>query len=120
MYFYSMKLETSIKIVALFFIISSCESIKKSRNQDAANPFYTSTKPCTRWWWFATDIKKTDIKYQLDWVKENNFGGVEICWLYPLYRYKEMYARRYNRYYPKDTSAQKWLSPEWSEMVAYT
>lgn len=48
-----------------------------------------------------------------------NFGGVEICWLYPLYRYQKMYADNYHRYYPVDTSAQKWLSPEWSEMVAY-
>ncbi len=115
-----MKLIISIKIAAFIFIINSCQSIKESKIQDSVNPFYTSTKPCTRWWWFATEIKKTDIKYQLDWVKENNFGGVEICWLFPLHRYKEMYARRYNRYYPKDTSAQKWLSSEWSEMVVYT
>ena len=31
-----------------------------------------------------------------------------------------MYLRNYGRSYPVDTSAQKWLSPEWSEMVAYT
>ena len=79
-----------------------------------------SSKPCVRWWWFATEIKKPDIKYQLDWVKQMNFGGVEICWLYPLYRYQKMYADKYNRHYAKDTSAQKWLSPEWAEMVAYT
>ena len=81
--------------------------------------YYPSSKPCVRWWWFATEIKKPDIKYQLDWVKKMNFGGVEICWLYPLYRYQKMYADKYNRHYPIDTSAQKWLSPEWSEMVAY-
>ncbi len=84
------------------------------------NKFYASTKPMTRWWWFATEIKKEDVKYQLDWAKQMNFGGVEICWLYPLYRYQEMYARSYNRFYPKDTSAQKWLSPEWTAIVAYT
>jgi len=81
--------------------------------------FYPSSKPFTRWWWFATTIKKPDIKYQLDWFKEMNFGGVEIAWVYPLYRYQQMYAQKYNRHYPKDTTAQKWLSPEWSEMVAY-
>jgi hypothetical protein len=115
-----MKLRISINIAALIFLINSCQTAKESRIQDIENPFYTNTKPCTRWWWFATEIKKKDIKYQLDWVKENNFGGVEVCWLYPLYRYKERYARMYNRNYSKDTSAQKWLSPEWSEMVAYT
>ncbi|HQW26222.1 MAG TPA: hypothetical protein PLV75_09695, partial [Saprospiraceae bacterium] len=82
--------------------------------------YYPSSKPCTRWWWFATEIRKPDIRSQLDWAKEMNFGGVEIAWIYPLYRYQDMYARKYNRHYPKDTTAQEWLSPEWSEMVAYT
>ncbi len=53
------------------------------------NPFYPNSKPSTRWWWFATEIKKPDIKYQLDWAKANNFGGVEVAWVYPLYRYKK-------------------------------
>lgn len=82
--------------------------------------YYPSSKPCTRWWWFATEIRKPDIRDQLDWAKEMNFGGVEIAWIYPLYRYQDMYARKYNRHYPKDTTAQEWLSPQWSEMVAYT
>ena len=56
----------------------------------------------------------------MDWAKENNFGGVEIIWVYPLYRYQRWYAKDYNRHYPKDTTAQKWLSPEWQEMVTYT
>ena len=95
-----------------------------SPSTDAEEPevvsFYPSAKPCTRWWWFATEIKKPDIKHQLDWAKDHNFGGVEVAWIYPLYRYQRMYARNYDRHYPKDTSAQKWLSPEWSEMVSYT
>jgi hypothetical protein len=82
--------------------------------------YYPTTKPCTRWWWFATEIKKSDVQYQLDWAKENNFGGVEIAWVYPLYRYQDMYARNYGRHYPKDTTAQKWLSDEWSAIVAFT
>ncbi len=82
--------------------------------------FYPSSKPCTRWWWFATNIKPGDVKHQLDWAKQNNFGGVEIAWVYPLYRYQSMYARKYNRHYPEDTTAQEWLSKEWSDIVAYT
>ncbi|MEM7037500.1 MAG: glycosyl hydrolase [Bacteroidota bacterium] len=81
--------------------------------------FYPTSKPSTRWWWFATEIKKPDVRHQLDWAKEHNFGGVEIAWVYPLYRYDKMYARSYGRHYPKDSSAQKWLSPEWTEVVTY-
>ena len=107
-------------LCSVFFITQF--SCKNSTNTDDSeiSQYYPSTKPGTRWWWFATKIKKSDVKHQLDWAKENNFGAVEIAWVYPLYRYDRMYARSYNRYYPKDTTAQKWLSPEWSEVVAYT
>lgn len=97
-----------------------CETQVHQKVEVKENNFYPSSKPGTRWWWFATEIKKTDVKTQLDWAKKNNFGGVEIAWVYPLYRYEAMYARSYGRYYPKDTSAQKWLSKDWSEMVTYT
>jgi len=106
-------------ILLLAFIITAC---KRNNHQNIidASEYYTSAKPCTRWWWFATEIKKPDIRHQLDWAKSNNFGGVEIAWVYPLYRYQNMYARSYGRYYPKDSSAQEWLSPEWTEMATYT
>lgn len=91
-----------------------------SQPPSSRNIFYPTSKPGARWFWFATEIKKPDIKYQLDWAKQNNFGMVEVIWLYPLYRYQGWFARDYNRHYPKDTSAQKWLSPAWTEVVTYT
>jgi hypothetical protein len=63
------------------------------------------TKPYTRWWWFSGKIKKEDVKYQLDWLKKNNFGGVEIAWVYSL---------------PGAEPGPEWLSEEWSELVAFT
>jgi hypothetical protein len=117
-----MKSFLCLIITGAIFLISlnGCKPGPAQMGEAEVAAFYPSSKPCTRWWWFATEIKKPDIKYQLDWAKENNFGGVEIAWVYPLYRYQKMYARSYNRHYPKDTTAQKWLSPEWSEVVAYT
>src|SRR6188768_1148187 len=117
-----MKLIFSVFFIGITFLIIlfSCTQIPSPAVNDETTAFYPSSKPCTRWWWFATEIKKEDIKYQLDWAKQMNFGGVEIAWVYPLYRYQKMYAEKYNRHYPVDTSAQKWLSPDWSEMVAYT
>lgn len=97
-----------------------CSPTQESNETISEPEFYPTSNPCTRWWWFATEIKREDVKYQLDWAKSNNFGGVEIAWVYPLYRYQRMYARSYNRHYQKDTSAQEWLSPEWSDIVAYT
>ena len=102
-----------------FLLLIGCEDQATNEQKDRIS-YYKSSKPCTRWWWFATEIKEIDIKHQLDWAKKNNFGGVEIAWVYPLYRYQRMYARGYNRHYPKDTTAQEWLSPEWADKVAYT
>ena len=100
--------------------VYSCKPQNSIPSANEALSFYPSSKPCTRWWWFATEIKESDIKHQLDWAKANNFGGVEIAWVYPLYRYQRMYERNYNRFYPKDTTAQKWLSQEWIDVVVYT
>lgn len=108
-------------LLSLVVLQFACETNRiESAKEQTITKYYPSAKPCTRWWWFATEIKTSDIKYQLDWAKKQNFGGVEIAWVYPLYRYQKMYAKKYNRFYPKDTTAQKWLSPEWSEVVTYT
>ena len=65
---------------------------------------YTSSKPYTRWWWFAGDIRDDVIRAQLDWVNQNGFGGVEIAWVYPQ---------------EGAGPGPQWLSPEWSRQVAY-
>ncbi|MBN1233771.1 MAG: hypothetical protein JXA60_10500 [Candidatus Coatesbacteria bacterium] len=63
-----------------------------------------SLKPYTRWWWFASEIKENDIRYQLEWARNNNFGGVEIAWIYGLKSSKKTPV---------------FLSREWSEKVLY-
>ncbi len=117
-----MKIYASILFIGITGLLSfsGCTENKITKSDAEVNEFYPTSKPCTRWWWFATEIKESDVKHQLDWAKENNFGGVEIAWVYPLYRYQRMYEKKYNRFYPKDTTAQKWLSTEWSDIVNYT
>ena len=67
---------------------------------------YAEGKPYTRWWWFASEIQKEDVKYQLEWLKEQGFGGVEIAWVYPMEG-------------DSTVARTKWLSPEWAEPVNY-
>jgi hypothetical protein len=109
-------------ITACIFLSSptDCAAQKPRTEKNPPTQFYPSSKPCTRWWWFATEIQKPDIRYQLDWLKANNFGGVEVAWVYPLHRYQTMYAKSYGRHYPEDTTAQAWLGPEWQDVVTYT
>jgi len=117
-----MKIHVSVLLLLFAYLVTtiSCTVNSITPNETEASTIYPTSKPCTRWWWFATEIKKPDVKHQLDWAKENNFGGVEIAWVYPLHRYQRMYEKKYNRFYPVDTTAQKWLSPEWTEIVNYT
>ncbi|MEP6794193.1 MAG: hypothetical protein ABJB16_07695, partial [Saprospiraceae bacterium] len=88
-----MKLSLCIFFLSIACLISfiSCDQTLSIAQRHGSTSFYSTSKPCTRWWWFATQINKKDIKYQLDWMKEMNFGGVEIAWIYPLYRYQKMY-----------------------------
>jgi hypothetical protein len=100
-------------------VTMSLSSCTPQKTEESNTTFYDSSKPRTRWWWYATHIEKEAIKEQLDWLKRKNFGGVEIAWVYPLYRYNWQYERLNKKHYAKDSSAQKWLSPEWIEIATY-
>ena len=107
-------------LLGLGIVVTACEQ-GESIFQEQKSFYYPSSKPCIRWWWFASEIKKEGISKQLDWAQAQGFGGVEISWVYPLYRYQAYYKEYWNgRFYPKDTTAQKWLSPEWTELMRFT
>lgn len=63
-----------------------------------------SSKPWTRWWWFAGPVDIEAAEKQLQWTKDSGFGGVEIAWLYP-----------YNGINLPDTPS--FLSPQWRNAV---
>ncbi len=77
-----------------------------------AQSYNISDKPYTRYWWFASKISEDDVRYNLNWLRDHGFGGVELAWVYPM-----------NRFNPGDTNytpRQEWLSPEWSKIVHFT
>lgn len=71
-----------------------------------------ASKPYARYWWFASEIQKDDVRFNLDWLKANGFGGVEIAWVYPLNRKSKPPHDPY-------TPRQAWLSPEWQAIVEF-
>lgn len=74
--------------------------------------FTADSRPYARYWWFASMIQEEDVRYNLDWLKANGFGGVEIAWVYPL-----------NRSDANDaiyTPRQEWLSNEWASIVDFS
>jgi hypothetical protein len=92
-------------MLTLLVVLSSCIKPVDKNNIVSSHP-YSEARPYTRWWWFASVIKDQDIKYQLDWLKENGFGGVEITFIYPVNR-------------DPDAERIKWLGTEWTERVTF-
>jgi len=74
---------------------------------EAVPPFGGDSKPYVRWWWFASEIDVEACRWQLDWLKEHGFGGVEIAFIYPPGRDPE--AERF-----------EFLGPEWTAAIAAT
>ncbi len=67
---------------------------------------YDGGEPYVRWWWFAGVFEERDIRFQLDWMKEKGFGGVEVAFIYPVGRDPE--AKRV-----------EWLGDDWQKAVLF-
>ena len=79
-----MKLTSTLIAIILSVLFSACGGKDVAEPETEAyvklepNSFYSTTKPCTRWWWFATEVKKPDIKHQLDWAKKTTLVGLKL------------------------------------------
>ena len=92
-------------LAAIAFALTSCtNNTPKEPVQNES--LYSSYKPYTRWWWFSSDIDKRDVRDQLVWLRDHDFGGVEIAWIYPMGL-------------DSTTIHPDFLSPEWAESVNY-
>lgn len=101
----------AINVASAIYFFS--DNFEKDRTPRAASPKTVfGAKPYCRYWMFASEIRKKDVRFNLDYLKESGFGGVEIAWVYPLNRNSETDTA----YVPR----QEWLSPEWREIVEFT
>ncbi|MBQ0016437.1 MAG: hypothetical protein KBT04_05590 [Bacteroidales bacterium] len=85
----------------------SCHN-KKETTQATVDEekLYATYKPYTRWWWHSAYIDTNDVRDQLIWMKEHEFGGVEIAWIYPMFC-------------DSTTSHPDFLSAEWAKPVEF-
>ena len=78
------------------------------REAQPPSPYFRGgSKPYTRWWWLAGPFRREDIRDQLEWLRSNGFGGVELAWLWPTW-------------IEDAEPGIEWLGPEWSDLVAFT
>ncbi len=85
-------------------------SAKRDRADESRLPFHGRSEPYVRWWWLSGPFSKENIQFQLKWMRDNGFGGVEIAWIRPVWRALT----------PLTCSDPTWLSPEWADLVAFT
>ena len=67
----------NIRFIFLGFVFIVGQLI--GQNPHDQNEFFITSKPYARYWWFASKINRDDVKYNLDWLKSNGFGGVELA-----------------------------------------
>lgn len=77
-----------------------------SHRASEPSDLYQNCKPYTRWWWHAAQIDTNAVRDQLVWMKEHEFGGVEIAWIYPMFC-------------DSTTPHPDFLSPEWARPVEF-
>ena len=49
---------------------------------DFAHP-PAGAKPMMRWWWFGLAVEKPEIRRELEQMKADGIGGVELAFVYP-------------------------------------
>ena len=91
-------------LAALLLMVAGCSTGSGASPTDTG--LYASHKPYTRWWWFSSDIDDNDVRDQLVWLRDHEFGGVEIAWIYPMGL-------------DSNASHPPFLSPEWASHVSY-
>src|SRR6201994_3742043 len=40
-------------------------------------------RPMMRWWWFGTAVEKPEIRRELEQMKADGIGGVDLAFVYP-------------------------------------
>ena len=104
-----MKLNFTFFVTIIVLLTISCEKQETGEIDETIlnDLYYGDSAPLIRWWWHASEFNKEDIDHQLNWLKDNGFGGVEIAWIYPVDR---------------DTTHNKikWLGNKWQDITEYT
>lgn len=74
------------------------------------HPFEINSRPWVRWWWLHGPFTDEDITGQLKWLKDNNFGGVELAFLCPLWAGLDT----------ENAKLPLWLGDEFKELLSIT
>ena len=78
----TIKIAITISLMSILsnrsFSQVSIEDLKRNFQNPPAN-----TKPMMRWWWFGTAVEKPEILRELQQMKADGIGGVELAFVYP-------------------------------------
>ena len=99
-----MKKYTSYFLSLLYVLfLSSCQNGSSILQWEELS---FEAKPWTRWWWQGSAVTKDGISLELEAIKANGFGGLEITPIYGILGEEESFI--------------DFLSPEWMDMLEHT
>jgi hypothetical protein len=74
-----------LEFVALLCVLSGlplqAQTLTELRQNFAHPP--DAAKPMVRWWWFGVAVEKPEILHELQQMKADGIGGVELAFVYP-------------------------------------
>ena len=71
-----------ISLLAVFLIsfaglhICDPSNVRNSaaeKKEDGSLTWQVTAKPFARYWWFASEIEREDVRFNLDWLKKKGF-----------------------------------------------
>jgi len=68
--------------VLLGLLSAQAQTALDKLQADFANP-PAGAKPMMRWWWFGLAVEKPEIRRELEQMKADGIGGVELAFVYP-------------------------------------
>jgi len=76
---------SSLFVLSALVAASLLTGCQPTVSDSESSTLYPSCKPFTRWWWHSAVIDTNDVRDQLIWMQQHEFGGVEIAWIYPMF-----------------------------------
>ena len=71
-----------VLMVAVIVLPTQAQTSLAELRQNFAHP-PDAAKPMVRWWWFGIAVEKPEILRELQQMKADGIGGVELAFVYP-------------------------------------
>ena len=101
-----MKSIAGLASIVFVLLFSSACSTQKTGPAPEWPKVSKETRPWARWWWMGSAVDSTNLTYNMENLKKEGFGGVELTAIYGVKGYEKQFRT--------------FESPDWMKMLEYT